>query len=114
MGTGFCTQARSCSFETIHTEASQHRLHTKQKPTILLLLCPVEELVDHVDGRVRRVDAGVGGAQMNWVRVQAERLAVSVVVIGERALHVLKCGRIVDRRFAVRVVPMDRRQRKET
>src|ERR1700761_3256127 len=53
----------------------------------------------------------MGGAQMDRMGVQTE---VCAVVRGERVLHVLQCGRIVDFRFPVCVVPMRVRQRKET
>lgn len=51
-GTGFCTQERSCSDDTIQTIT---RVNSKNTTviivlTILLCLSPVEELVNHLDG----------------------------------------------------------------
>ncbi len=62
-GTGFRTQSRSCSLETIQTDGetliSRLIMIDTASLTILLVLSPIEELVDHVDGRVRRVHARV-------------------------------------------------------
>ena len=87
--------------------------------TILLLLRPIEELVDHDDGRVRNVDTWVCRLQqviislatsirgkptyrqMDRVSVETDGLALIIVVVGERRLHVLERCRIVDSRSTV-------------
>ena len=69
--------------------------------TIILLLSPVEEGVDHVDYALRRLDTGVVGCDMDRVRVQANRLPVVLVVGRERVLHVLERRLVIDLRIAV-------------
>jgi len=69
-GTGCLTQSRSCWFDTIHTFSImsvpyQPRLHFETL-TILLLLCPVQERVNHGDGRLARVDTRVRGLRNKY------------------------------------------------
>lgn len=45
--------------------------------------------------------------KMNWMGVKTDRLAISVVMRGEGALHVLQCGRIVDGGRPVSGIPND-------
>lgn len=94
--------------------------------TVGLLLGPVEEGVDHVDGRVGNGRSRDGALvrlyqglsrrdrrrkyayrNVDGVRVQTEWLTLAVVVRGERALEVLKSRSVVDGSLAVSRVPVD-------
>ena len=63
--------------------------------TVRLLLSPVQELVDHVDGREGRVHSRVGAAQMCRMSEQPEWLPISIVVSGKCRLHVGQSCRII-------------------
>lgn len=58
---GSRTHARSCSFETIHTARVRVSVCARGAMggrTVRLLLGPIKELLDHVDGAVERLDTG--------------------------------------------------------
>lgn len=60
-GTGFLTHSSICSVETIQTGYStlrDSRLDEAYSHTVLLVLCPVKESVDHVDGPLGCIGGG--------------------------------------------------------
>lgn len=75
--------------------------------TVWLFLSPVKEVVDHVNGRLPRVDTGIrflirinkipslkdldkleAHREMNWVGVQSNRLPIPIIMRTKRLLHI--------------------------
>ena len=64
--------------------------------TILLFLGPIKESVDHVDGRLWDPGTRVCLSQVNRMCIEADGLAIAIVMIHESCFHVLERGCIVD------------------
>ena len=124
-GTGFCIQASSCSLETIHTGTVNDGVACSgDSHTVLLFLCPIQELVNHRDHVWIRVNTRIGHLlsniliicfckpdsythrKMHRMGIETDRLAVSRIVSGKCTLHVLQSRGVIDRALAVRSIPV--------
>jgi len=65
-------------------------LLVRNDPDVRLLLSPIQEVVNHLDGGVGRIDSGIGRGKMDGMGVQSNGLTHVGVMRSERILHVSK------------------------